>query len=143
MHELSLAQSILESVLEALNKDQYSKEQSSKDYKNGNFQEKAHQKVATISLSIGKLSCVEPNNLTWYLQEISEGTALEGATIEIDRSQGVMLCNQCKRTFVSNELYCCCPNCNSYDKQIKSGNEMLISHIEVESIQHNTNRNGP
>lgn len=112
MHELSLAESILETIEDKAKQQHF-----------------AH--VSSLTLSIGALSCVDSDTLAWYLTQISENTLLANAKIEIQTIAGVMKCNQCHQPFNSDELYCCCPLCDSYDKTITSGNEMLISHIDV------------
>ena len=112
MHELSLAESIIEAIEEKSIVLKFSL-------------------VSDITLTIGALSCVEPDSLTWYLAEISENTPLANANIHVTKTPGKMHCNRCQQNFDSDELYCCCPHCNSTDKRIISGDEMVISHIEV------------
>ena len=112
MHELSLAESILETIVEKSIALEFSL-------------------VSDITLTIGALSCVDPDSLTWYLTEISENTPLANANIHVTKTPGKMYCNHCQQNFDSDELYCCCPHCNSTDKNIVSGDEMLISHIDV------------
>ena len=112
MHELSLAESILESIVEKSITLNFS------------F-------VRDITLTIGALSCVEPDSLQWYLTEISESTPLANTNIHIIKTPGKMYCNHCQQSFDSDELYCCCPHCNSTDKRIVSGDEMVISHIDI------------
>jgi len=112
MHELSLAESILERVIEKSIALDFSC-------------------VSDITLTIGELSCIEPDNLKWYLGEISANSPLACTNIHINKTQGKMHCNHCNESFNSNELYCCCPHCDSTDKRIISGDEMIISSIEI------------
>lgn len=112
MHELSLAESILERIIEKSVALKFTL-------------------VSDITLTIGPLSCVEPDSLSWYLTEISENTPLANANIHITKTPGEMHCNCCQWDFDSDELYCCCPHCDSTDKKIISGDEMLISHIDI------------
>ena len=118
MHELSLAESILETIVEKSIALEFSL-------------------VSDITLTIGALSCVDPDSLTWYLTEISENTPLANANIHVTKTPGKMYCNHCQKNFDSDELYCCCPHCNSTDKKVISGDEMVISHIDIVESAYN------
>jgi hydrogenase nickel incorporation protein HypA/HybF len=77
MHELSIASSMVESVLE--------------------FAEAPPpKKVLKVLLQIGELTCVEPEQLRFSYMAITKETALEDSTLEIEEVDALVACPHCE-----------------------------------------------
>ena len=87
MHELALTQSIVETVAE---------------HAQG-------RRVRRVTLEIGRLAGVEMDSLRFCFELATEGTALEGAALDIREIEGRVLCKACGREFVQDALYTPCP----------------------------------
>jgi hydrogenase nickel incorporation protein HypA/HybF len=76
MHELSIASAVVDSVLEFLD---------------------AHEvkKVLTVRLAVGELSHVEPEQLRFCYMAITQETAMENSTLEIESIPAVVNCPHC------------------------------------------------
>jgi hydrogenase nickel incorporation protein HypA/HybF len=76
MHELSMASSMVDSVLE--------------------FAESyPPKKVVQVLLQIGELTCVEPEQLRFSYMAITKETALEESTLEIEELKALVACKYC------------------------------------------------
>ena len=76
MHELSIANSIVESVLA--------------------FAEgPPARKVVKVILQIGELTCVEPDQLSFCYMAITKETPIEDSELEIERVDAEVFCRHC------------------------------------------------
>ncbi|NPV50068.1 MAG: hydrogenase maturation nickel metallochaperone HypA [Candidatus Methanofastidiosum sp.] len=118
MHELSLADGMLKTVLEAAQK------------------EKA-KKIKSIKLEMGEILLVNTEQLTFCFDIISKGTIAEGAKLDIKFLKPRVHCNKCGKEFnISSEndfpiLQMVC-ECGSNDVTILSGREFNIKSIKIE-----------
>jgi hydrogenase nickel incorporation protein HypA/HybF len=76
MHELSIASAVVDSVLEFLDKH-------------------GAQKVLGVRLSIGELSHVEADQLRFCYMAITQQTAMENSTLEIELIPAIVECPHC------------------------------------------------
>src|SRR5271165_3088379 len=76
MHELSIASSVVDRVLEFLDSHEV-------------------KKVITVRLAIGELSNVEAEQLRFCYTAITQETALENSTLEIENVPAVVECPSC------------------------------------------------
>jgi hydrogenase nickel incorporation protein HypA/HybF len=106
MHELSLTQSILIIIDEYAEKHQF-------------------DKVNSIKLSFGRLSCVEPMALEFAFNLQSKGTIAEGARLEFDVLPVVIHCFSCEKDSVLDAYSAECPGCKSGEVMIVGGMEEL------------------
>lgn len=114
MHEMSLAQSIVEIV-------------ENVSQQNGN------KEVAKIKLTIGEVSGVEIQALMQSLTIASQSTVMEQAEIEIERPEGTAWCMKCAETVPFHRLGNPCPICGGYQLKINGGNEFRVSELELKS----------
>lgn len=112
MHEFSLAQSVLEIAEKA------------------RLRAGASQVVA-IELEIGLLSAVEPDAMRFAMDTLLCNTAASEALIRYRFVPGCASCHNCGREFELEYLYDPCPGCESFDKEIRAGEEMLVKSIQV------------
>ena len=108
MHELSITQSVVDTVTERT----------------------AGAQVAVVHLRIGKLSGVVPDAVRFCFDLIADGTALEGARLEIDEPAGRASCRGCGQDFGLSDLVLLCP-CGSADVSISDGQQLAVTSVEV------------
>lgn len=113
MHELSLAENILQLIEDAAIAQQF-------------------QRVKTVWLEIGELACVEEESLRFFFTVITEDSIARQAKLEITAIAGQAVCNDCHRTVSIAALHQACPYCGGYALQIAQGDEMRIRELEVE-----------
>ena len=113
MHELSIAQSILEIAEKAApqNRDAV---------------------ITGVGLQIGELSGIEIEPLKFAMSVIKEDTVLEHADLNIEIVEGEAECTQCKTIFPIHHFGTCCPQCGSYFINVLKGREMKVLNIFVE-----------
>lgn len=108
MHELSITQSIVESVA---------------DHARG-------RKVSRVTLEIGKCAGVTIDAVRFCFDLAAEGTSLEGATLEIREIEARARCGRCGKEFLKVALYTPCP-CGASDFTLVSGEELTIKQYEL------------
>ena len=108
MHELSIAQSLIDAVLD----------------KTGG------QAVTGVNLRIGPLSGVLPDALRFCFDVASAGTTLAGARLRIDEPQARGHCRECGTDFAMTDMFLLCP-CGSADVAVVSGRELNLVSVEV------------
>jgi hydrogenase nickel incorporation protein HypA/HybF len=108
MHELAITESVVEAVAERL----------------------GESRAAKVTLEIGRLSGVVPDSIRFCFEICAQGTALEGASLEIVQIPGRVLCGSCRREFETNDGIGLCA-CGSADLAFLSGRELRIRSVEV------------
>ncbi len=108
VHELSIAQSVVQAVTERA----------------------GDRKVLVVRLTVGRLSGVVPDALRFSFDLVTEGTTAQGALLEIDEPQGLASCRSCASEFMLRDLILLC-GCGSADVRVLSGNELLVQSMEV------------
>ncbi|TNF65194.1 MAG: hydrogenase maturation nickel metallochaperone HypA [Gammaproteobacteria bacterium] len=112
MHEFSICQNIIQIVDQKLN-------------------QVSQTRVEKIILTIGKLAAIDIESLKFWFPVAVKSTSLDSATIEVTEIEGSAQCISCHQQFDLEKLYQACPFCNSYDRKILSGMEMLVQKIQL------------
>jgi len=112
MHELSIAQNILDIVREHLPP------------------EDRHQ-VRTVKLKIGELAGVVPDSLEFCFTAITTNTPFAHATLEIERIPLRARCSACSAEFAVQEFSFACPACGATNVDIIAGRELQVTSIDV------------
>ncbi len=119
MHELSIAQNIIEIVRQSVPQDEL-------------------KEVTSIKLRIGEISGVVVDSLEFGFQAIISDTELEGTRLDIEKVPFVFKCNNCGTESTNDMGITVCPKCNSTDTKIISGLELNIIEVELkESVSAN------
>ena len=113
MHEMSLAESVLQILQESARAQNF-------------------QRVRSVVLEIGKLSAVEPDAMRFCFDSVMRGTLAEGAELQIIETPGAGCCLTCGATLAMQEQYGLCPDCGSPRLQITAGNQMRVKDLSVE-----------
>lgn len=117
MHEMSIAQSIIDVV-------------------NGELEErKIRFRVQTVDLKIGRLRAVVRGNLEFCFSVASRGTDLEGAVLRIEEIPVTVSCKRCGHTSTLEGPFFRCGRCGEADLDIVSGMELEIDSIELDEEQ--------
>lgn len=112
MHELSIAQSIVELA-----------EQHARTHHASAIEE--------LELEIGCLAGVELQTLEFAMESAVKGTLLEKASIVRHYIEGEGQCSDCGWVFPLDTLFSPCPECGSYFIHIKKGQELRVKSIVV------------
>lgn len=113
MHEMSLAEGVLQLVEDTARREQA-------------------QRVKLVVLEIGQLSSVEPEALRFCFDAVTHGGMAAGAALEIVSVPGTGWCLPCGESVPMSELYGACPQCGSHQVQPTGGTEMRVKEIEIE-----------
>jgi hydrogenase nickel incorporation protein HypA/HybF len=112
MHELSIAQAIVNQAVDLLNKE-------------------GGKSIARVSLTIGVLSGIEEHSLRQVFTIACEDTPVQGAHLEIDVEQASVFCHDCNAAVVVTPPFMVCATCMGSNVDIKSGRDMIIKQMEI------------
>ncbi len=114
MHELAIAQNVLDVVLDEGHRHRL-------------------KRVTSIRIQVGALAAVVPEALSFCFEMTSQNTIAAGARLDIETTPVVARCLQCLETFsVENHVFLC-PNCHQPAMDLVSGRELLVASIEGET----------
>lgn len=126
MHELSIAATLVESVLDFVSARQI-------------------QQVRTIRLAVGELTCVQHEQLRFCFESLIGQTDLQGSTLEIETVDAVVKCPRCE--YEGAPRYwdgvlsggpaptLQCPRCGKAAGAVR-GHECAIRSIQYASCEH-------
>ena len=109
MHELGITQSIVETVLDSV----------------------GQRRITGLCLEIGALSGVVSDSVRFCFDIVAQGTALEGARLNIVEPPGRGCCRECGADFELDDLIVLCP-CGSADVAVTAGRQLRVTSVEVE-----------
>lgn len=112
MHELSVTQSIVDSVLEEMN-------------------DRGLERVSAVYLKLGRMTTFVPDCVKFYYDALTADTRLAGSELVIEEIDVTGRCNNCAAELEFDEPFFVCPECGSVDIEISTGREMLIDALEV------------
>ena len=114
MHELYLAQSILNIVQEYAARQHFSK-------------------VNSILLSFGRLSCIESKSLQFAFEVQAKNTSAENASLEFQILPAVIHCFFCAKDLEVETYSAVCPKCGGEEVILTGGTEELrILEMDVD-----------
>ncbi len=112
MHELSIAQDILEIVNQYVPPAQINA-------------------VRSVRLKLGRLSGIVADSLAFCFNAIVADTPLEQATLEIEQVPTRADCPDCGNSFVIDDPVFLCSRCGSAAVRVVSGTELQVVEIEL------------
>lgn len=119
MHELSIASSIIDAVLQSL-------------------KGKEIERIIEVELDIGELSSVSGDQLKFGFESLSRGTPVENASLKINIVPGRIECQECGHLKeicfhdLMSGISLICPECNSRDMENVDGEGITIKNIRAE-----------
>jgi hydrogenase nickel incorporation protein HypA/HybF len=108
MHELSIADNIVEHCVEQAN----------------------GARVVRVRLEIGRLSCVTPEALRFCFDVCAKDTIVEGAVLDIIAIHGRARCRSCGEDIEIGSFIDSCA-CGSRNLQIIAGEGLMLKDMEV------------
>jgi hydrogenase nickel incorporation protein HypA/HybF len=98
--------------------------------------ERAREEGATralcVTVEVGELSGVMPEALEFCYEAAVMGGLAEGSRLVVKRIPAVAVCGECGETFAPDARIFVCPKCDGFTAELKSGEELAVSEIEVE-----------
>jgi len=113
MHEMSLAQGVLEILEDAARRE-------------------GATRVRTVWLELGALSSVEPEAMAFCFEAVTRGTVADGAQLRIENVEGRAWCLRCSRSVTISRRDDPCPGCGGYQLQVTDGTQMRVRELEIE-----------
>ena len=114
MHELSLAQFLIDIV---------------EDY----ARREGFTKVRSLRLSLGRLSCIDPDCFRFVFSVQARDTKAEEAHLEFDILPAVLYCLKCEQEFSAEAFHRDCPRCKGHDILLTGGTqEMKLLEMDVD-----------
>jgi len=114
MHEMSVAQNIIDIVL------QHIPGQNS-------------HSVQRVTVKIGKMAGIVPDSLEFGFEALASDTPMmEKAKLNMEFTPLVIHCGKCNKEFELNDPFFICPECNNTKVGILSGTELQVTEIEID-----------
>ena len=113
MHEMSIAQNIIEIVDETLSEDE-------------------KPKLKEIVVDIGELVAVVPDSLQFCFEAIVQDTDYKNSVLNINTIPIKIMCKNCNTQSNIEKYSFLCPKCDSSKIEIISGEELSIRYLEVD-----------
>ncbi len=113
MHELSVTESILNIALQ-------------------NAKTHSAARVTAINLVIGPLASIVDDSVQFYWDLISEHTICQGAKLNFNRPPAKIRCQNCNHEYEITRELIPCPECQSMNLSVLSGNDFFVDSIEIE-----------
>jgi hydrogenase nickel incorporation protein HypA/HybF len=115
MHELSIANSLLEAIqAESLRH--------------------AGARVRSVGLRIGELSGVDPDSLRFCFECLVKDSPFEPLPLEIQFCPRRHTCPACRGTFLVVDYNTVCPSCGMDRTECTGGTELELSYLELEDL---------
>jgi len=113
MHEMSIAQSLIDVIKEEMLKHDV-------------------RTLRSVRLNIGQMSAIVPDSLSFCFEVITTGTELEGTRLIMDIIPLRGYCPNCNDEFEIKEYAFICPSCNSKEIETIAGQDLSIVEMEVD-----------
>jgi hydrogenase nickel incorporation protein HypA/HybF len=94
MHEYHSVESLVKTILATAKRQQASR-------------------ITRVSLVMGELCGFEESSVRLYLENLSQGTLLEGVDVHIRHQPAELLCRTCNKTFPAKKHNFSCPVCGT------------------------------
>ncbi len=113
MHEMSIVQNILEIIDDTLSETDQSK-------------------LKEVVVDIGELVAVVPDSIQFCFEALIQDSVYENAKLTINNTPAIINCKACNKDSNINKYNFTCPECNSSEIILVSGEELNIRYLEVE-----------
>ena len=88
------------------------------------------ERVHRLRLRVGTMSGVVPEALRFAWDIVCQGTAAEGAELEIEEVPATCWCAPCAVEFATPDFLGECPHCHAVSAELRRGTEMELASIE-------------
>jgi hydrogenase nickel incorporation protein HypA/HybF len=119
MHELGIAQSVLEAV-------------------SAEAARHPGARPVKIAMRIGELAAVDPDALRFAFEALTMDTGWQGLQLEIENCPRRHRCLDCGSEFAIKDFDFRCPHCASLRNECISGDELQLAYLELEEHEPST-----
>ncbi len=112
MHELSLAQSLVEDIVAAARRE-------------------GADRIVRVRMAIGALSGVDADAFEFAFPVAAEGSPAAGAELVIREVALSVRCRDCGATSSPDPLLCRCEACGSSAVDVEAGRELKVEALEI------------
>ena len=113
MHEVSIAQGLLDIAINSCTKQGYGR-------------------IDSIKVKVGKASGIVPDSLLFAFEALKSGTMADKAVLTIEEIPVSGFCKKCDKKFTVEEAYVIsCPVCGGTSFDVETGRELNIDEMEV------------
>lgn len=116
MHELAVAQSIMEKVLAVVESE-------------------TPGRISAIHLRIGRLTDIAPDALHFGFAALTRDTILAETSLFIESVAIRGMCRSCRQEFTVEEYRFICPRCGAHSVDMIRGDELEIASIEIANAE--------
>jgi hydrogenase nickel incorporation protein HypA/HybF len=113
MHEMSIAQSLIDILQEEMTRHQATV-------------------LKSVRLNVGELSAIVPESLSFCFEVATKDTHMEGAQLIMDVIPLRGACRDCQHEFDIKDYAFECPKCKGTNIDTLSGQDLSIVEMEVE-----------
>lgn len=113
MHEMSLAEGVLQLIEDAARREQFSR-------------------VTAVWLEIGQLAGVEIEAMRFCFDAVMRDSIADGARLEIVAVPGSGWCMRCAENVPMGDALAACPQCGAVPLRVTGGTAMRVRELEVE-----------
>lgn len=112
MHEMSIAQSIVDIVNEEMTRHGVTE-------------------IKAINIAVGKMSAVVPEHLNMCFTILTDKTELAGVALNVREVPLKYVCHECSMETESETMIFNCPDCGVDEPEMIQGRELTVENIEV------------
>ena len=116
MHELSIAEKVNNTIKDLCERSGWAR-------------------VRRVVLKVGHMRQVDPELLAFAFDVVTKGTVSEGAEMSVMELPVVFICHSCGKETSSEGTVFACASCGGTNVELRSGMELTIESMEVESRQ--------
>ena len=113
MHEASIMEALLETAREEMNRA-------------------GGCRILRIEVTVGVLSGVNAEALRFAFRMLAPGTPAQGAELALREARASCRFGSCGKTSLVDDPFAPCPACGSVEVEIRGGDELLLSSLDVE-----------
>jgi hydrogenase nickel incorporation protein HypA/HybF len=113
MHELSIANSVLEAV-------------------RAEAARYPGARVVKVGVKVGALAGVDPEALSFCFESLVPGSDLNPLELDIEFVPRQQRCSRCGQAFTVADYDVACPACGTSDTECIAGDELKLTYLEVE-----------
>ncbi|WP_028059417.1 hydrogenase maturation nickel metallochaperone HypA/HybF [Candidatus Solirubrobacter pratensis] len=94
----------------------------------------AGRRVVKVELKVGHLRQVVPESLAFAFELVAQGTAAEGAELELEDVRAAGRCRGCGAESELDGFPLACARCGGLDLELLRGEELLVDSLELEEM---------
>ncbi|PEG32919.1 hydrogenase expression protein HupH [Mycolicibacterium agri] len=90
--------------------------------------------VRTVNVRVGAMRQIVPDTLVYCWSLVTEDSELQGAQLCVEQVPATIRCRICGHEHVLDAPIMLCPSCKSANVTLVSGDEFLVTSLELEEV---------